>query len=77
MLRPLSGVQNLDDTLGAVEPHMDPVLGSDRRQYIAFLEDLDSRGLLSWSQTPKIVCSVFFCKEATPSVDGSRCTDDC
>ena len=58
MLRPFSEVQNLDDTLGAVEPYMDPVLGSDRRQYIAFLEDLDSRGLLNWSQTLKVFCSV-------------------
>ena len=37
MLRPLSEVQNLDDTLGAVEPYMDQVLGSDRRHYIAFV----------------------------------------
>ena len=59
MLRPISEVQNFDDTLGAVEPYMDPVLGSDRRQYIAFLEDLDCRGLLTWPQMPKVLCSAF------------------
>ena len=70
MLRPLSEVQNLDDTLGPVEPYMDPVLGSDRRQYIAFLEDLDRRGLLSWTQDPKVLCSLFFVKKK-PSETGA------
>ena len=77
MLRPLSEVYNLDDILGAVEPYMDPVLGSERRQYIALLEDLDSRGLLTWSQTPEVLCSVFLFIRKKPSVSTSRFTDDC
>ena len=60
MLRPTSEVVALDDSLGVVTPYMDPVLGGDRQMYIDFLEDLDSRGLLSWSQQPKVLCSVFF-----------------
>ena len=62
MLRPTSEVVALDDSLGVVTPYMDPVLGGDRQMYIVFLEDLDSRGLLSWSQQPKVLCSVFFCE---------------
>ena len=62
MLRPTSEVVALDDSLGVVTPYMDPVLGGDRQMYIDFLEDLDSRGLLSWSQQPKVLCSVFFCE---------------
>ena len=59
MLRPTSEVMALDDSLGVVTPYMDPVLVSDRQCYIVFLEDLDSRGLLSWSQQPKVLCCVF------------------
>ena len=79
MLRPLSELQNLDDTLGRVEPYMDPVLGSDRRQYLAFLEDLDRRGLLTWSQNPKVLCSVFFVRKKPSSETGAdlRMIIDC
>ena len=79
MLRPVSEVQCLDDTLGKVVPYMDPVLGSDQQRYISFLEDLDSRGLLTWSQAPKVLCSVFFVRKKPSAATGAdlRMIVDC
>ena len=79
MLRPQSEVMALDDSLGVVTPYMDPVLGGDRQRYIDFLEDLDSRGLLSWSQQPKVLCSVFFVNKKPSAATGAdlRMIIDC
>ena len=54
MLRPLIEVQEMDDTIGKVIPYQDQKLAGSERLYARFFNDLDRRGLLCWSQAPKV-----------------------
>ena len=78
MLRPLSEVLEMDDRLGKVLPYMDPKLGGSEQLYARFVNDLDSRGLLCFSQSPKVQCSCFFVRKK-PSASGAflRMIVDC
>ena len=69
MLRPLSEVQEMDGTIGKVVPHQDQKLAGSERLYARFVNDLDRRGLLCWSQAPKVQCSCFFIRKK-PSACG-------
>ena len=76
MLRPLSEVREMDDSIGKVIPYQDQNLAESERLYVRFVNDLDRRGLLCWSQAPKVQCSCFFVRKK-PSVAGVCFTDDC
>ena len=54
MLRPLSEVQEMDATIGKVVPYQDQKLAGSERLYARFVNVLDCRGLLCWSQAPKV-----------------------
>ena len=69
----------LDDSVGSVEFYVDPTLGSNAREYARLLNDLDQRGLLVWSQAPKVQCYVFVVARKKPSAFGAylRMIIDC
>ena len=60
MLRPLSEVREMDDSIGKVVSYQDQKLAGSERLYAGFVHDLDRRGLLCWSQSHKVQCSCFF-----------------
>ena len=69
MLRPPSEVREMDDSIGKVVPCQDQKLAGSERLYARFVNDLDRRGLLCWSQSPKVQCSCFFVRKK-PSASG-------
>ena len=76
MLRPLSEVRQMDDSIGKVVSYQDQNLAGSERFYARFVNDLDRRGLLCWSQAPKVQCSCFFVRKK-PFASGALFTDDC
>lgn len=60
MLRSTEEMLEVQPLLDATRPYMDVQLQRRRRTYVAFLNDLDDRGLRRWTQTPKERCSSFF-----------------
>ena len=65
----------MDDSNGNVRPYMDPILQGSEKKYASFINDLDKRGLLRWTQTPRVQVSVFFVRKK--SANSLRMIIDC
>ena len=77
MLGPFSEVREMDDSIGKVAAYQEQTLAGSECLYARFVNDIDSKGLLRWSQSLEVQgsCFCFVCKKA--SAPGAFCTDDC
>ena len=67
-LRSEEELKKLDSTLGVITPYMDRTFVRSHKKYVKFLRDLDRRGLLLWTKTPKERAAIFFVKKKNGSL---------